>query len=150
ENDGVSIVRASGVGGGSLVYSNITIRPPDFVLEDPRWPLTWTPAERQRYFDLARHAISYGVVSAWREDAKGNIPYKDPAGKNAPPQGAINAGLSNIVPDLLASIPGGRSWPIPATVAGSSGSTSRPERRQSSRTGTGSTEHGSSRPRCGI
>src|SRR2546421_499360 len=29
ENDGVSVVRASGVGGGSLVYSNITIRPPE-------------------------------------------------------------------------------------------------------------------------
>src|SRR5215218_1747655 len=31
KNDGVTIMRASGVGGGSLVYSNITIQPPDFV-----------------------------------------------------------------------------------------------------------------------
>lgn len=98
ENDGVSIIRACGVGGGSLVYSNITIRPPDFVLEDSRWPLTWTPAERHMYFDLARHAISYGVVSAWREAATGNIPYRDPTGNNAPPaNAAVNAGLSNIV-----------------------------------------------------
>src|SRR5262249_14169842 len=36
ENDGVSVLRASGVGGGSLVYSNITIQPPDFVLKDKR------------------------------------------------------------------------------------------------------------------
>src|SRR5437762_7307380 len=41
KNDGVSILRASGVGGGSLVYANVTIRPPDFVLEDQRWPLGW-------------------------------------------------------------------------------------------------------------
>ncbi len=100
ESDGVSILRACGVGGGSLVYSNITIRPPNFVLEDPRWPLTWTPDERTRYYELARHAIGYGVVSAWTQAAPdfpvnpGNIPYKD---KNqAPPKEAVNAGLSNI------------------------------------------------------
>src|SRR5262249_43305936 len=97
QNDGVSILRASGVGGGSLVYSNITIRPPDFVLEDARWPLKWTAADRDHYFDLARHAISYGVVSAWREAATANIPYRDPNNKNTPPQGTVNAGLSNIV-----------------------------------------------------
>src|SRR5215212_3698513 len=39
-NDGITILRASGVGGGSLVYANVTIRPPDAVTEDPRWPLT--------------------------------------------------------------------------------------------------------------
>src|SRR5439155_9396607 len=55
ENDGVSILRASGVGGGSLIYSNITIQPPDFVIKDKRWPLGWTDAERDYYFDLARH-----------------------------------------------------------------------------------------------
>jgi hypothetical protein len=66
-------------------------------LEDPRWPLTWTAEERNRYFDLARHAISYGVVSAWGAAATGNIPYKDPAGKNGLPPGWVNAGLSNIV-----------------------------------------------------
>jgi cholesterol oxidase len=82
------------------VYSNITIRPPNFVLEDPRWPLTWTSVERTRFYELARHAIGYGVVSAWTEAAAdfpvniGNIPYKNNAG--APPGDAINAGLSNI------------------------------------------------------
>jgi len=33
QNDGVSVIRACGVGGGSLVYSNITIRPPNFIFE---------------------------------------------------------------------------------------------------------------------
>ncbi len=100
ESDGVSVLRAFGVGGGSLVYSNITIRPPNFVLEDSRWPLTWTPDERTRYYELARHAIGYGVVSAWTAAAPdfpanaGNIPYKNPLG--APPSNWINAGLSNI------------------------------------------------------
>src|SRR5207302_11303039 len=63
QSDGVSIVRASGVGGGSLVYSNITIRPPDFVLDDSRWP-NWPMPDRDRWFDLARRAIGEGVLNA--------------------------------------------------------------------------------------
>jgi choline dehydrogenase-like flavoprotein len=97
ENDGVSIIRASGVGGGSLVYSNITIRPPDLVLDDPRWPVTWTINERNQYYHLARHAISFGVLSALDARAAGNIPYVDAAGTKQLPPGAINTGLSNIV-----------------------------------------------------
>ena len=63
-SDGVSVIRASGVGGGSLVYSNITVRPPNFVLDDARWPTTWTGAERDDYFDTAREAIGVGVLFA--------------------------------------------------------------------------------------
>jgi len=91
-SDGVSILRASGVGGGSLVYSNITIRPPDLIFKDPRWPLTWTDDKRHYYYNLARHAIGYGVVSA-RADTKDNLPY---VGETLPPK-KVNPGLSNIV-----------------------------------------------------
>src|SRR5262249_37892736 len=90
KSDGISVIRATGVGGGSLVYPNITIQPPDFVLTDPRWPTTWDKQERERYYDLARHAISFGVISALK--AK-KIPFTD---AQMPPD-AINAGLSNIV-----------------------------------------------------
>ena len=96
ESDGVSIVRACGVGGGSLVYSNITIRPPDLIFQDERWPLSWSDQERNRYYELARHAISYGVMSARDAEANHNMPYLDPGTGGLPP-GAINTGLSNIV-----------------------------------------------------
>ncbi len=88
ESDGVMILRASGVGGGSLVYSNITIQPPDLVFEDARWP-GWTKHknERDKYFDLARQAIGYGVVYA-RELQK------DP---NADPKLRAYGGLHNVV-----------------------------------------------------
>jgi choline dehydrogenase-like flavoprotein len=98
--DGVSILRASGVGGGSLVYSNITIRPPDLIFNDPRWPLSWSEEERDYYYNLARHAIGYGVISALRvagdngNDRFKNLPY---VGVNPPPDPNVNAGLSNIV-----------------------------------------------------
>ena len=93
QNDGVSVVRANGVGGGSLVYSNITIRPPDLIFEDNRWPLTWTPQERNQYYEFARHAIGYGVLSAVAARDANNLPFKG----TALPPGNINPGLSNIV-----------------------------------------------------
>jgi cholesterol oxidase len=70
ENDGVMILRASGVGGGSLVYSNITIQPPDLVFDDARWP-GWTrdKQKREAYYTLAREAIGFGVAYA-REQQK--------------------------------------------------------------------------------
>jgi choline dehydrogenase-like flavoprotein len=90
KGDGVSILRANGVGGGSLVYSNITIRPPDLIFNDPRWPLSWSEDKRHYYYNLARDAIGYGVVSA-REAT--TIPY---VGKGLPLHN-VNPGLSNIV-----------------------------------------------------
>lgn len=92
-NDGVSILRASGVGGGSLVYANVTIRPPNAVLEDPRWPLTWTGQQRDNYFELARDAIGFGVAYALhrRDSALGAS-----NGSTSAPK-PINTGLANIV-----------------------------------------------------
>ena len=93
QNDGVSVIRANGVGGGSLVYSNITIRPPDLIFDDPRWPVTWTPQQRDQYYDFARHAIGFGVLSALQARVANNIPFR---GAALPPAN-INPGLSNIV-----------------------------------------------------
>lgn len=75
--DGVSILRANGVGGGSLVYSNITIRPPDLIFKDPRWPLKWNDKDRHDYYNLARDAIGNGVLFALNQrDAKRSTPDK--------------------------------------------------------------------------
>ncbi|MCA1678872.1 MAG: hypothetical protein LC777_07980, partial [Actinobacteria bacterium] len=85
KNDGVSILRASGVGGGSLVYANVTIQPPDFVLDDPRWP-NWPTAERDGLYETAREAIGTGVLWA--------LHHKDKLTTPEPPK--INTGLSRI------------------------------------------------------
>lgn len=83
ENDGVSVARASGVGGGSLIYSNITIRPPELIFADKRWQaMGWNKAERDAYYELARKAISVGVVFALNERAiKGGDPNHIGAGR---------------------------------------------------------------------
>jgi choline dehydrogenase-like flavoprotein len=93
ENDGVSILRASGVGGGSLVYSNITLRPPELIFNDKRWPSGWTLQQRNEYYELARDAIGTGVLWALdqRNLRQGNTTPPAVAGKK------VNTGLSNIV-----------------------------------------------------
>jgi choline dehydrogenase-like flavoprotein len=112
KSDGVSILRACGVGGGSLVYSNITIRPPDIIFNDNRWPLTWSNQERDHYFDLARHAIGFGVISARDAEAGNRIPFLDNGAGGLPP-GAINTGLSNIVARTARLDPHWQSRPDP-------------------------------------
>ena len=64
-NDGVSVLRASGVGGGSLVYSKILLRPPETLFDDPRWPGAWRGASgaalRNRLYEQALRAVTVGV-----------------------------------------------------------------------------------------
>lgn len=101
DSDGVSIVRANGVGGGSLIYANVTIQPPDSSFTS--WPITWdtpaasgasAPKDHHEWYDLARHAIGYGVLSAWDSFEKGQVPFPGP---NLPDTKPVNSGLSNIV-----------------------------------------------------
>src|SRR5262249_35253749 len=87
KDDGVSILHASGVGGGSLIYSNITVRPPELIFQHPRWDGVWTAAERDAYYDLARDAIGNGVLVA-RASRQNPPPPSFPA--------SVNTGLSNI------------------------------------------------------
>lgn len=100
KSDGITVIRASGVGGGSLIYSNITIQPPDLIFEDERWCEGWDKETRQKYYDLARHAISYGVISAHRAAKANRMPLfgtlTDDEKKTILGD-AVNTGLSNIV-----------------------------------------------------
>ena len=101
ESDGITVIRANGVGGGSLIYSNITIQPPDFIFDDARWTGGWRDeATRKEYYEFARHAISYGVASAYKARELKRIPFfqKNPdVDRDAILKDAVNTGLSNIV-----------------------------------------------------
>jgi choline dehydrogenase-like flavoprotein len=93
KSDGLRIVHASGVGGGSLVYSNVTIRPPEPLFGTAPWQhLTWDEAERNTYYELARQAIGYGVLFALDRRPNAMPPNADHGAA-----GAVNTGLSNIV-----------------------------------------------------
>lgn len=100
KSDGITVIRANGVGGGSLIYSNITIQPPDLIFDDERWCKGWDAPTRQKYYDLARHAISYGVISALHARKANRIPLlgsMTPDEKKEFLGEAVNTGLSNIV-----------------------------------------------------
>jgi choline dehydrogenase-like flavoprotein len=64
-NDGVSVLRASGVGGGSLVYSKILIRPPETLFDDAHWPGAWRGSAgaelRGRMYRRALTGVTHGV-----------------------------------------------------------------------------------------
>jgi cholesterol oxidase len=49
--EGIGTVVAAGVGGGSLIYANIHIRPDATVFDDPRWPPPFTRAFLDPYYD---------------------------------------------------------------------------------------------------
>lgn len=53
----IATVGASGVGGGSLVYANISIRPDAIVFEHPAWPPSINLARLDRYFDTVAREL---------------------------------------------------------------------------------------------
>lgn len=58
----MDVIVASGVGGGSLVYANVFLEPPDAVWDDPRWPATCTAPALAPYYDVARSVLGARTV----------------------------------------------------------------------------------------
>jgi choline dehydrogenase-like flavoprotein len=57
----VDVVQAAGYGGGSLIYANVHLRPPEDVFARG-WPAGYTRAALDPYYDLVAHML--GVRSA--------------------------------------------------------------------------------------
>ena len=54
---GLDVVRASGFGGGSLIYANVILEPPLRVLELSAWQSLGGQAALRRYLDVARSVL---------------------------------------------------------------------------------------------
>ena len=61
---GLAAVVASGVGGGSLIYANIHVRPDPIVFEDARWPAGTDRATLDPYYDRVEAQIGSAPVPA--------------------------------------------------------------------------------------
>lgn len=48
---GIGTVTASGVGGGSLIYANVHVRPDPIVFDHPRWPRGFSREALDPYYD---------------------------------------------------------------------------------------------------
>ena len=59
---GLAAVVASGVGGGSLIYANIHIRPDPIVFDDLRWPRGIDRHRLEPYYTKVAHALGVGPV----------------------------------------------------------------------------------------
>jgi cholesterol oxidase len=53
----LAVVQAAGVGGGSLVYSNVQLRAPSDVFKQPAWPAAITRAALDPYYDRTEDAL---------------------------------------------------------------------------------------------
>lgn len=59
---GIAAVVASGVGGGSLIYANIHIRPDPVVFDDPRWPPLINRFTLDPYYDRVARMLTVAPV----------------------------------------------------------------------------------------
>jgi cholesterol oxidase len=66
-------VVASGVGGGSLIYANIHIRPDPVVFEDPRWPRAITRATLDPFYDRVAAMLGVAPLPAAKPIVKRDI-----------------------------------------------------------------------------
>lgn len=61
------VAGGNGLGGGSLIYSMVSLRAPSFVFDDPVWPQELTRAELDPYYERAERQI--GVTQTVWEGA---------------------------------------------------------------------------------
>lgn len=66
-------VRAAGYGGGSLVYANVAMRPPEEVFAKS-WPEPYSRAALEPYYDLVAHMLDVRPVQA--DPRTGELPPK--------------------------------------------------------------------------
>jgi choline dehydrogenase-like flavoprotein len=65
-------VQAAGYGGGSLIYANVHLRPPQEVFDD-RWPQLYRgPAALDPYFELAAYMLGAAPIDA-HDNLRGQI-----------------------------------------------------------------------------
>lgn len=81
---GIAVVAASGVGGGSLIYANINIRPDPVVFEHPRWPASLNRQSLDRYYDKVAAALAVRPLPSDVEVPKRDI-YRDAARRSDRP-----------------------------------------------------------------
>ena len=75
---GIAVVAASGVGGGSLIYANVNIRPDPVVFEDPRWPGSINRESLDPYYDKVAAALAVRPLPSNVEIRKRDV-YRDAA-----------------------------------------------------------------------
>ncbi len=66
-------IQGAGWGGGSLIYANVFARPSDETFR-PHWPVSYSRASLDRYFDLAAHMLEIRPIQA--DPVSGEVPVR--------------------------------------------------------------------------
>jgi cholesterol oxidase len=90
---GIAAVVASGVGGGSLIYANIHIRPEPVVFDNPRWPRSVNRESLDPYYDKVAAMLGVAPLPADIKLAKRDM-YRE---------AAVRAGREVFDPDQAVS-----------------------------------------------
>jgi cholesterol oxidase len=62
--DHMDVVICAGVGGGSLIYANVFLVPPDEVFADPRWPGSCKKTKLLPYYGIAKSVLGSRPIPA--------------------------------------------------------------------------------------
>ena len=121
--DGVTVAQSAAYGGGSLIYANVHLRPPQSVFEEG-WPASFNQRRGQldRYYDLVGSMLEIQPVPApWRTSGKVKVmseAFRDaahgiPRGQPRPPAGPPRAMHPNVFfPPLAIRFPADASAPL--------------------------------------
>lgn len=60
----IDVVLAAGLGGGSLIYANVFLEPPDEVFSDG-WPATCRKQQLRPYYDICKEVLGARPVPSW-------------------------------------------------------------------------------------
>ena len=67
----LDVIQGCGLGGGSLHYFNVTLRPSESIFRRPEWPAGLNRQTLDPYFDLAQEMNEAAPI---RPDLRGNLP----------------------------------------------------------------------------
>lgn len=63
----MDVIQGTGVGGGSLHYFNVHMRPPEFIFDQPAWPRRITLRRLRPYYALAADMLGANPITADRQ-----------------------------------------------------------------------------------
>jgi cholesterol oxidase len=72
--DHMDVVVCAGVGGGSLIYANVFLIPPDEVFADKRWPRSCKKANLMPYYAVAKSVLGSRPIPSDASDPRRRIP----------------------------------------------------------------------------
>src|SRR5262245_29249182 len=72
--DHVDLVQSAGLGGGSLIYANVFLFPPEELFQDERWPATCKFSDLYPYYEIARKILHSRRLPGYRPDDPSVVP----------------------------------------------------------------------------